>query len=1259
MGRSARTWMGLTACVAFFVLVAVPLWVSGCGTQAVPTASPAAGTVPGVGGNQRPSFRFVTPERSVTISVGTVFTISWIDSDPDNNALIDLYLDPDGNQDSGNELLILGGREEDPDAMGADTYDLDTSRVPPGSYVLRAVISDGVNPPVLVNAPGEFSIVPEGTAELNQPPTVQVIQPSASRSLANGDLLVIEWIDNDPDDEALVLVSLDKDEIPNNDDPEDAADQGVILLDQTLEEPDPDPADPAGPNANADRYLLTLNIQDVPVRADGSPYHVKVTVKDGTNPAVHAYAPGEVFVLQQAQPEFEQSGQFRLVDLGRVGTIISGAVFEGFNRGAWLGSSSRTINDFDADGADDFVLVARYGRPQGIGPLGQAFIIYGLPPVGEAEFPGIGVQPDRGERFGGRISVNQVASSVSGVVIQAPHDVHVLSGYGGFGLSEQNVETGGMNMGITDVAFMPDVTGDGRPEVVFGLPFVDGMLNARDDDSGDNSADRTFASQEMMDFDVQDSHISSSGSLLANCPAETLLIGPLFTDRAIIQFELTGRTFLDLMNYLDPNQADGTLTNATLTLRLEVPAATLQAEVFGYFVDPDAYAGPCSTLPSFTVPAAAVTIAATGNAFTDVTADITAIVEDSLDNARAFFYEGATRGLIVLGIRPATSGETAGFTSSEGSFLSGPRLSLTLNSASNFSTGCYGDEHVNNFSSQPAEDPDDENDFPGLQYGFQPERVGSAVMLYSTNRGINSPQDATRLENTSIDLEYVGQQSFPTLTYGALDPVLENGERIGGARFQAALFDWYDAFYARLDQQQGPLLGQYGHTVDCLPDINGDGFAEFVVSAPENEAEVAYLEALSDLLDRDPSHLRSRLTDGGVHVFMGSEFGSFGEDRAAGSGGRRGQTSNSVIPYLLTGSATCGTADNDEREMIIPELESQIWLWDPEDPPTDNNEGVGYARFAGDYNGDGIFDLAMGAPKALVNGEEEAGMAFVVFNTLDVGGPGDQGIILGDIISGERPGLCVYGEHEGDHIGMLQGVQQNFDNSGKDDLIIASGDYDWNGVSDTGAVAVLFGGVGSGSGAVAFSDIGSIDAPGLVFYGGEGYRAGGGMQDGHHGACGSGYYGANGVVSGADFNGDLAGDLLIVAPGAVGASGNVRRGVVYLIYGRPGIYDPTQQQNNWYRLTDVGTSTLPGMIFVSPYEKDSVDAAAPTSVSFLGDINSDGFDDIMIGNPLADWVGLNPANRRADAGEAYLIYGNNARCNNPANWYTDTCFGAP
>ena len=58
------------------------------------------------------------------------------------------------------------------------------------------------------------------------------------------------------------------------------------------------------------------------------------------------------------------------------------------------------------------------------------------------------------------------------------------------------------------------------------------------------------------------------------------------------------------------------------------------------------------------------------------------------------------------------------------------------------------------------------------------------------------------------------------------------------------------------------------------------------------------------------------------------------------------------------------------------------------------------------------------------------------------------------------------------------------------------------------------------------------------------------------------------------------------------------------------------------------------------------DAAPITWASGAGDVNGDGFADLLVGIPEADTVyPLNPSLRQIDTGEMYLIYGSNSGTN--------------
>ena len=130
--------------------------------------------------------------------------------------------------------------------------------------------------------------------------------------------------------------------------------------------------------------------------------------------------------------------------------------------------------------------------------------------------------------------------------------------------------------------------------------------------------------------------------------------------------------------------------------------------------------------------------------------------------------------------------------------------------------------------------------------------------------------------------------------------------------------------------------------------------------------------------------------------------------------------------------------------------------------------------------------------------------------------------------------------------------------------------------------------------------------------------------------------GAN-VSSAGDVDGDGLGDILISSPGAVGG-----KGAVYLIYG-------SRTLTGSIDLAKIGTVDLPGAKFVGRNIGDQIgsggktvmntDPAGNASTSFsrglapLGDIDGDGRGDFAISSMLADPDG------RTDAGEVYVLYG--------------------
>jgi hypothetical protein len=259
----------------------------------------------------------------------------------------------------------------------------------------------------------------------------------------------------------------------------------------------------------------------------------------------------------------------------------------------------------------------------------------------------------------------------------------------------------------------------------------------------------------------------------------------------------------------------------------------------------------------------------------------------------------------------------------------------------------------------------------------------------------------------------------------------------------------------------------------------------------------------------------------------------------------------------------------------------------------DGGDTLGAAVAAGDFNGDGIEDLLLGASSADAAGNAKvgAGEAYVIFGSTTLGGTKD--------IFASAQDLTVLGAGAGDNLGEAVAAG-DFNGDGIDDLLLGafSADAAGNAKPFAGEAYVIFGSTTlSGT-----KDIAAGDQDLIVL-----------------GADGGDFLGSS--VAAGDFNGDGIDDLLLGAFNAA-AAGNAKpfAGEAYVIFG-----STTLSGTKNIAASDQDFTVLGG---------DAVDRLAISVAA--GDFNGDGFDDLLLGANGGDGFIENKPN----AGEAYVIFGN-------------------
>src|SRR5262245_56665977 len=388
-----------------------------------------------------------------------------------------------------------------------------------------------------------------------------------------------------------------------------------------------------------------------------------------------------------------------------------------------------------------------------------------------------------------------------------------------------------------------------------------------------------------------------------------------------------------------------------------------------------------------------------------------------------------------------------------------------------------------------------------------------------------------------------------------------------------------------------------GFAVSSAGDFNGDGFGDFVVSAPSFGVD-----------DKGATFIVFGKADGFTDVSLGTTTsrdwiridGAAAGDRSGNSVASLGDINGDGFGDVLIGApyadgngrwssgisyVVYGNASGTNLDLANFDASQGFRII--------GNFTAGYSvSAAGDVNGDGITDLLIGAPENAVGGVYSSGSTYLVY-----GNNSGADVDLANLTPSQ--GIRIDGVARSES-GFSVASAGDINGDGLADLIIGAPDESPNGREQAGAAYVIFGQTG-GLSNINLANLAPSD----------GFRIIGAATEDNTGYS---------VSSAGDFNGDGFADIIVGAPNA-DPDGRTNTGSAYVIFGKA---------SGFGDIDLASLSATDGFQIAGPAGQVYFGLGNLTgfSVASAGDVNGDGYSDLLVGVP-----GF------YSPGTAYVIYG--------------------